>query len=577
MAMATHARVWRTAPSDTDVADRLSRELEIPRPMAQVLAARGFSCPDEAGRFLDPRLSDLSDPFDMPGVRVAVDRLWIAVDGGERIGIYGDYDADGITGTALLVSVLRSVGGHVTSFLPSRHHDGYGFTPAALERCIAEGEPDLLVTADCGTNAHEAVAQATTAGIDVLVTDHHEISGEPVDAHAIVNPKLGEREETRHLAGVGVAFKLCHGFVKEGLRRSDPRLAALDLRDWLDIVAIGTVADIVPLLGENRTLVRHGLQRLNATQRPGLRSLMDVAGISGRIDCYHVGFVIGPRINAAGRMDSAEPALELLLTDDVARARELAALLDRRNRERKSTEDAVADEAAGEVDSRFVAERDFGIVVAREGWHLGTVGIVASRLVRRYNRPCVVIGFEDGEDDGRGSCRSVPGLDLMEVLAECADLLDSYGGHKAAAGLHLSKSCLREFGELFNAACATRLKGRDIRPVQTVDAWIGLQEADDRLFHALERMRPFGTGNPGPVWGAKGVCALGPPRVVGKDHLKMTLASGGTDLPAIGFGLGGREVPDGPMDVVFELRENTYRGHRSLQLHLKDLRPAGAE
>ena len=568
---------WETVPHDEAAADRLAGETGIPLCVSRILVSRGIETPDEANRFLRPRLSDLSDPFLLHGVRDAVARIREAFDGRESIVVFGDYDADGVTATALLVSVLRRLGGRVDYFIPSRLEEGYGMSVEALRRCLREKSPSLIVAVDCGSSSGAAVREAGSAGVCVVVTDHHEIDREGPAPCTVVNPKLGAPVAAEHLCAAGVVFKLCHALLKQGMEEGgEADVPRPDLRDYLDLVAVGTISDVVPLVGENRTLARHGLGRLNETTSVGLKALADVAGVSGEMDCYHVAFMLGPRLNAAGRMASADAAVELLLETDVARAAELARVLDRANAERKEAESAVLDAAVHDVESRFDDATLFGIVTGGSGWHTGTVGIVASRLVERFDRPAVVIGFgEDGE--GRGSCRSDGRVDILAVLQGCADVLTAFGGHKMAGGVTLDRGRLEEFRQRFNEGC--RLAQDGVRGARTirVDGWVTLGETDDTLFESLRLMGPFGMGNPTPVLGARNVRFVGEPRIVGKNHLKGTVASGGAQMDVIGFRMGDCSVPDDAIDVLFKLGDNTFRGRRSLQLRLKDLRASGKE
>lgn len=563
---------WQDTEVDEAAARRVAEHLGLPAPLGRVLVARGLAEPSSAERFLNPRLSDLSDPCSMPGMPEAVARIRSALDSGEQITVFGDYDADGVAGTALLVTVLRELGGEVSAFLPRRLEEGYGFSAAALCRCLREHKPGLIVTVDCGTCAFEQVAEARGKNIDVVVTDHHEVSGRVAEATAVVNPKLGNDEATSMLAGVGVAFKVCHALLKDGmgLEGTGPKV---DLRAFLDLVAVGTVADVAPLLGENRILVRHGLGKLNSGPSLGLSALAQVSGIRGSVEAYHLGFVIGPRLNAAGRLGEADAALELLMTDDANVAHSIATDLHAANQERKRIEDGIVEAAAADIDSRFDSKQTFGVVAGRPGWHIGTVGIVASRISARYRRPCVIVGF-DSEGSGRGSCRSIEGIDLMGVLGECSDLLESFGGHEMAAGLKMRRENLGAFRERFNKECATRLRGKSLEPVHYVDGWIDLSEADERLWQGIDKLSPVGVGNPSPVWGVRDVHPLGLPRVVGKDHLKMIVAKGSVQMDSIGFGMADMEVPNGPLDMLVQLRENHFAGRRTLQLHIKDVRDA---
>ncbi len=567
-------RKWVTVETDEDKAAALAAELSIPGAVAQVLVSRGLSDSDVASRFLNPRLSDLSDPFEIAGMAAAVDRIWKAIDDGERITVFGDYDADGVSSTALMVLALRELGVEPDFYVPSRREDGYGLTVDALSKVIDATKPDLVITVDCGTTAVDAVAMARDRGVDVVVTDHHENGHVPLpDAVAVVNPKLGGDDDVAVLSGVGVAFKLCHGLVKRGSESDRPGVQGLDLRNFLDLVALGTVADVVPLIGENRTLVRHGLKSIRALPRCGMQALLRVASVRTVVDCYHLGFLIGPRINAAGRLASAEPALNLLLSDNPGKAKRLAGQLDAYNRERKRIEEQIAAEAVDEIDPTFDEDQMRGIVVGREGWHAGTIGIVAARLCGRYKRPAVVIAFDEN-GFGRGSCRSVDSVDVVAALAECEALLETFGGHKAAAGLSIQRENLDAFRDAFNAACAAQVAADDLVATYAVDAWITLGEADDMLLEAVNSLRPLGLGNPTPTWGARGVRVVGRPQVVGKNHLKMTVSSGGTQMDAIAFGMAGRDLHEGELDLLFHVQENNYMGRRSIQLNVKDFRPS---
>lgn len=567
---------WRTVPFDRALADRLAAEKALPWPAAAVLVGRGLVDASAVHGFLNPRLAEVTDPFLLPGMAPAADRILRAVRTRERIAVYGDYDVDGVTATALMVTVLRRLGADVQPFLPNRIDEGYGMSADGLQRCMEEAGPGLIVTVDCGTSSTGSVDLARSAGIDVVITDHHEPGERLAQPVALVNPKLaGSPEPTRTLAGVGVAFKLCHALLKKARAENLPG-DDFDLRTVLDLVAIGTVADVVMLTGENRILVRHGIERLRRTSCAGLRALMDAAGVGDGVDTYHLGFVIGPRLNAAGRMGSANSALKLLLTSDEGEARDMARLLDEANRERRRVEDAMREAAESEIKGWFNPGEHFGLVVGREGWHPGTVGLVASRLCSRYSRPAVVISF-DSDGNGRGSCRSVEAVDILERLKACASLLESFGGHKVAAGIAIRRERLELFREQFNASCAEVMRDTDLRPVQTVDAWIQLQEADDRLLDALRQFKPMGMGNPAPVWGLRGVRVSGEPRRVGKDamHLQMTLESDGVQIRAVAFNMGHLKLTSGAeLDVLAHLEENEFKGRCTPQLNIRDLAPA---
>ena len=523
-------------------------------------------------RFLNPRLSDLSDPFLLPDMEPAVRRLQQAILDDESIAVYGDYDVDGIVSTGLLVQVLHRLGARmVTPCLPSRQEEGYGLSLAALKRCIAQCHPSLLVTVDCGTNDTEAVRLAQMAGIDVIITDHHESNGQRVEALAVVNPKLGQDNNLKILAGVGVVFKLCHGLLKIGRNKGLPVAQTLDLREYLDFVAVGTVADIVPLTGENRILVRHGLTRMNKTLAPCWKSLVDIAGIRGVIDAQHIGYALGPRLNAAGRMGNADMSLELLLTDNMERVHKIAMDLDGANRERRKIESAIVAEAMREIDAYFNEQEHFGLVIAKTGWHAGVIGIVASRLVARYRRPVVVVAFNES-GVGRGSCRSIEGYHLLKGLERCQQYLVTYGGHKMAAGLDINRNQYEDFRKAFNQAAKIELEGRDLRPTQRINAWIMLDQVNDSLFAAMEALAPFGQSNPVPVLAVRGVRIQGKPRRVGVNHLRFMVGDGRTSRSAIAFRMADISIPDGPVDVAFTFQKNNFMGNETLELNVQDIR-----
>ncbi|MDR0993947.1 MAG: single-stranded-DNA-specific exonuclease RecJ [Verrucomicrobiota bacterium] len=564
---------WQLADADPAVTNGIAEAYGFSRAMARALVTRGLAEHTEIDRFLHPRLADLTDPFSLPGMDKAVEIILTHVEQGSSILVYGDYDVDGVTATALMIQVLSGLGAVASPFLPHRIEDGYGLGVDTLHRCVELYHPNLIITVDCGTSSVDAVREAARLGIDVIVTDHHEPAAEGMaEACAIVNPKLGGGpEDIRMLAGVGVAFKVCHGLVKEARRRKMEAAEKLDLKTFMELVAVGTVADIVPLLKENRILVYHGLYLLNQTKSVGLRTLIEAAGISGTVDTYHIGFMIGPRINAAGRLGNADAALELVLTEQERRAKILAQQLDDASRKRQEIEDRIVSEACEDLDHRFDSQRDFGLVVAHPNWHAGVIGIVASRIASRYNRPVVVIGMDD-DGVGRGSCRSIPGFDLLSHLSKCAPLLRRYGGHAMAAGLEVEKGRLAELTKRFNEVCAATLQNADSRRQLLLDAWISPSDINDHLYHDQNRLRPFGHSNPLPVWAIRGVTPVFPPRVIGGKHLKFLFSMGGKQREAIGFGMGDRDIPPGPLDIAFNLVLNRYNGNEYLQLHLQDFR-----
>jgi single-stranded-DNA-specific exonuclease len=562
---------WKFKPCDDSLAEHFFQTLDkMPKPLAALLAQRGCKTSAEAELFINPALSTLRDPFEMPDMDKAVARVRRALDAGEKITVFGDYDVDGVCSTALLVRILRELGGKVSAYIPSRFDDGYGLSADALTACIAEHKPSLIVTVDCGTGSVGAVKKAAAAGVDVVITDHHEPGGQVASAIAVVNPKCVANHPARILAGAGVAFKLCHALIKGGRDTGCMASASVDLRKYLDFVAVATVTDMVPLLGENRVLARAGFQSLENSCWPGWNALKKLAGITGTVETWHAGFAFGPRINAAGRVGRPDAALELLLTDLPARADELAQLLDTANRERQAIEKDMVREAIEEIDAYFDETKNFGLVIAREGWHTGVIGIVASRLVNRYGRPVAVIGM-DGVS-GRGSCRSIDAYCILDGLGACTDLLKQFGGHAMAAGLEVEEQNLEAFKVRFNEAVAAQIKGADLQPILEIDRTVTLAEADEALMDGLKRTGPFGQDNPEPVWAACGVSAVDS-RILKEKHLKLTLSDGKTRREAIGFNLA-EKLPAGPIDVAFTLQENSWNGRTTVQLNIRDIRPA---
>lgn len=571
----SYVKQWKLRETEDGPVQELARRSLLATPLVRALILRGVSATGEVDRFLNPRLSDVADPFVLPAMRTAVARIWQALKAGESIVVYGDYDVDGVTSAALMSHVLTRLGGKVSRFLPSRSEEGYGLNAETVERCVSLYHPGLIVTTDCGSGAHEAARAAAKAGVDIVVTDHHEVGTEgAAPVVAVVNPKLGPDLPSRCLSGVGVAFKVCHALLKTGRDQKQTAAFAVDLREVLDLVALGTVSDMVPMIHENRILVRHGLIQLNRRERLGLRVLSEVAGATGELGTYHVGFVLGPRMNAAGRMGKADEALELLLTQESDKALELARFLDAANQDRKQVESEIMDEAVRRIDAYYDPALHFGIVVGDVGWHVGVVGIVASRLVSKYGRPAIVVGFDE-QGVGRGSCRSVEGFDLLGGLKECSRYLSRHGGHEMAAGLEVQHGVFEEFQKAFHAVCEAGLKGRDLRRSLELDSWVSLAEVlDPGFMEVTTRMGPFGERNREPVWGLKSVQLVGAPKVLKGGHLKLRVGLGSDVCEVIGFKMAERlpEWQEGPMDLAFNLRTNTYMNRTTPQLNLLDFR-----
>lgn len=563
---------WESTQLDGFPNEPCMSETGLPEPLIRLLFSRGYTTRAAVEQFIDPRLSDLSDPFGLPDVDKAVARIWSGIDAGERLTVFGDYDVDGVTSTALMFRVLRALGADVSAFIPDRLDEGYGLSSDAVQRCLEEFDPHVILSVDCGVNSVESVAMVQAKGVDVIVSDHHEPEPETAPAYALINPKLGNNTDHQLLSGVGVAFKLAHALVKRGRTENRTAASAVDLRDYLDLVALGTAADMVPLLGENRILVRHGLERFASSKWIGLEALKRVAGIRGALETYHLGFQIGPRINAAGRIGEPMQALQLLITDNQVEAKQIAERLDETNSDRRRIEKEMADEAFREIECDYNPERHFGLVVAQTGWHPGVVGIVASRVARHYNRPAIVMGIEE-DGCARGSCRSIEGYNILEGLEACRKHMSSFGGHAMAAGLVVRAGELDAFKHAFNVAAAETLSHQDLSPVLKIDAEIDPHRIDRDFWEHLQRLQPFGQANPEPVWMMRNARVSGSPRVVGNKHLKLTLVAADCSFEAIAFNYPLEQLPAGCIDVAFSLKENDWNGNRSLQLQVKDIRP----
>ncbi|HUP19821.1 MAG TPA: single-stranded-DNA-specific exonuclease RecJ [Gemmatimonadota bacterium] len=555
---------------DAPAARNLARSLGVPHPIAELLLRRGHGTPERAGVFLDPGLDQLHDPFLMLDMDLAVGRIERAIDAGEPIAVYGDYDVDGITATALLVRYLRWRGAKVEFYIPHRVEEGYGVSLAGV-RALAKQGTRLLITCDCGVTAVEEVAAAREAGMDVIVTDHHETGPSLPSANAILNPKRRDGSyPDPNLAAVGVAFKLC-----EALERSAGRGREAIVRG-LDLVALGTVADLVPITGENRAIVRVGLEMLGRTRNEGLRALLEATGLAGRTpSSWEVGFVLAPRINAIGRMDAAERGVALLLLDDPAEARSIASRIEEVNIDRQAEDRRLLAEVIEILERSHDPRRDRAIVLAGDGWHPGVIGIVASRVVERYHRPTIMISL-DADGRGRGSARSVPGFHLLEALTACRGHLDAFGGHRYAAGLAVRREAVDGFRRAFMEYARGALRPEQLVPTLTIDLALPLGELTDDFHRALIRFAPYGPGNPEPVLALGGLASRGYPRIVGDNHLKMVVAADGRTLDAIGFNLGhllqDLDFHRGRLRVACRLRENTYLGRASLQARLIDVR-----
>ncbi len=568
---------WQVASAEPLVAAQLEAALRISPLLAQCLINRGVRTPAQADAFLAPRLKDLADPFLIPHLAAAVDRLWQARDADEPVVIFGDYDVDGVSATALLLEVLRPLGWQIEPYLPHRLEEGYGLTRDAVAKCLQRFPGRLLLAVDCGSTAAETIAWLNRRGVDVIVLDHHQVSNPPPAARALVNPHLGPAgpEGFRELCSVGLAFKLAHGLIKRGREAGRPETVRFDLKPLLDLVALGTIADLVPVTGENRLLVTAGLRRLNQRVRPGIRELCDVAGLSGEIRPYEVGFVLAPRLNAAGRLEDATEALELLLAPDAERARPLAESLDARNTERQNLERGIAEEVIGAVRARFNPATDYVIVEGQLLWHVGVVGIVASRVLQEFYRPTIILGGDGHE--WRGSGRSIEGFDLAAALRQCDDLLVRHGGHAMAAGLTVRPELVGPLRARLNHLARATLRPHQLQPVLRLDATVSLDARTEAALAEMERLQPFGQDNPPVQLLVAGLTHRRPPRKMGRDeqHAKFWVTQGGRAYEAVWWGGGNKPWPEDRFDLAVTPQWREYRGQRRLQLRVLDWRPAG--
>lgn len=555
---------------DKEEINRLAAELNVPHIIAQILLRRGVGDLKSARKFFHPTVDQFYDPFLMKDMEKGVDRLRRAILSDEKILIYGDYDVDGITAVSFLYLTLKELGAHVSYYIPDRQEEGYGLSAQGIEEA-QKRQVDLIVTVDCGITGHAEIDMANSAGIDVVVTDHHEPGPTFPKAIAVVDPKRSDCDYPfNQLAGVGVAFKLAHGL----LQRMD--IDASILENYIELVAIGTSADIVPLVDENRIFVKAGLTALNNSENTGIKALIKAAGLYGReIGTGQIVFIIAPRINAVGRMGNAERAVQLLTTDDQLEAERIAAILERENQHRKNVDEEAFNEAIRQTEDHFGAcNRASSIVLHKKGWHTGVIGIVASRVVERYYRPTILISVDSGV--GKGSARSVPGFDLYEALKQCEDLFIGFGGHKYAAGLTIAEENIETFKTRFETIAKQYLSAEHLVPKLHIEAEIKLGNIDEKFVKLIKMLAPFGPQNMRPVFVSRRLQIVGSPSVVGKNHLKFKVRQDDKIFDVIAFNMGELlyRLPPGEanIDMAYVIEENVFMGRRSIQLRAKDIR-----
>jgi single-stranded-DNA-specific exonuclease len=536
-----------------------------------ILANRNIVSPAERDAFLDPRLADLADPFDMPDMAAAVERVFAAADRGEKVALYGDYDVDGVTSLTLLKTVLDAYNIVVGTFLPHRIDEGYGLSIEGLQRCLAEHSPALLIAVDCGTTSIDEIAWLRERGVETVILDHHEPSPQGLpDCCALVNPKApgpGLSSRFDYLCSAGVVFKLAHAMLK-----ARP-VADFNLRDYLDIVAVGTIADIVPLMEENRILVHRGLLELARTHNAGLAALAEIAGIDPPYGAQDISFRISPRLNAAGRLDTAAAALDLMLSESPSRARELANELDKQNQQRQELERKASEAALEAIEKGEIGESGHGIVIAHRDWHPGVVGIVASRVSRKFNRPTFIIAIDE-TGVGKGSGRSIEGISLVDVINSGRPHLLSGGGHGMAAGISIREDNIDSFRNHLNDYVRTTTAPEDLVPRLHIDTECSLKQLQLQILDHYLRLEPFGSANPEPVLLARNVNPTSEPRILKDKHYRFTLQQGNAVCDAIYFNGVENKLPPQPWDVAFAIMRNDFRGRVSLQMNIRAIRAA---
>jgi single-stranded-DNA-specific exonuclease len=570
---------WNYTPVHAASVSDLARSLNTTAVVAELLMRNGLGECGPAGLFLQPALATLGDPFLLSNLAAAADRLLVALQLNQRVAVLGDYDVDGVCSTAILVSVLRRLGLSPHYVVPRRAEEGYGLTRTSIDRALEAGKPDLFIALDCGTNSNDEVKYLRQLGVDVIIVDHHRSKEPPVFDALLINPHVNPCENDgawRYLCTVGLVFKLAHGLLKRLRAENHPLALSIVLKEYLDLVAMGTIADLVPLTGENRIFARHGLRIMSDTRRPGLLALMQVAGLKREQGLVpsDISFRIGPRINASGRLADASLSVDLLLSEDVAFCEKVARQLDELNKERQEIERLITDRAERYVEENF--REAAGLVLFDEDWHPGVVGIVAGRISRKYHRPTIVLGNEG--ELAKGSGRGLNGFNLVDILGMCAGCLDSWGGHPMAVGVSLKKVRLDEFRTQFDEAIRRSRDAAAAEPGVELSGWLEATQLTEQLMGELEQMHPFGMGNPEPVFGVHGVRLRTRPDIFKEQHFRFTAEDSlGRRISGVAWKMADRLPPVGAaLELAIQLNWNHYAGRKTLQIELLDWRPAGS-
>jgi len=567
---------WNYTPVHAESVAALARSLGTTPVVAELLVRTGV--PEAAAaRFLTPTLAAIADPFLLVNLERAVDRLRQAISRKEKVIVLGDYDVDGVCSTAILVGLLRRLGLDPAYIVPRRANEGYGLTQTSIERALEAGRPDLFIALDCGTNSSAEVALLRSRGVDVIIVDHHRSTEPPATQAILINPHVHPTPEDgdwRFLCTVGLVFKLAHGLLKKLRAENHPVALSIVLKEYLDLVAMGTIADLVPLHGENRIFARHGLRMLAETRRPGLQALMQVSGLKSEQGLVptDISFRLGPRINASGRLADAALSVDLLLSADPVFCERVARQLDDLNRERQDIERQITERAERYVEENFKSAS--GLVLFDEDWHPGVVGIVAGRISRKYNRPAIVLGNEG--ELAKGSGRGITGSNLVEILGACASCLESWGGHPMAVGVSLTKPRLEEFRAMFDQVIRSRSAGGDLEPGIELSGWLEATAVNERLMGELEQLHPFGMGHPEPVFGVRGLRLRSRPDVFKELHFRFAGEDAtGRRISGVAWKMADRLPPVGvSLELAVQLNWNFYNGRRTLQMELLDWRLA---
>lgn len=577
MSRAHSEKIWYFQPPREELNQVLSRDLDIHPLIARILTNRGLDNPDDIHRFLYPKLTDLRDPFMIKDMAQAVQRTLDAIAAREKIIIYGDYDVDGITSIALLSDVLRVLEADFDFYLPNRITQGYGFSRDGIDTCKSMGAR-LLISVDCGVSSVEEAAYAKEQGLDLIITDHHEPSDEFPKCIALLNPKRKDADYPfKDLAGVGVAFKFAQGLIHQAAERKMFPGDSINIKEMLDLVALGTVADVVPLIDENRIFVKYGIKQINKTERIGLKELEAVASVTQDVNSSDIAFKLAPRLNAVGRLGDARHAVKLLTSEDEQEAFNLATMMERNNRMRQNIESEILEEAEEMIEESVNLGSAKIIILHSPKWHQGVIGIVASRIAKHYYKPALIISSMEG-DTGKGSGRSIEEFDLLDGLRQCGDLLDAYGGHRLAAGFQIKMANFEKFCERLERIASQKLDCESVQPRIVIDAEVQLLEMTPGFVKDLDLLEPFGNGNQRPVFCTRNLFLTWAPKIVGNNHLKLWFDTKDGVMEGIAFSKGDMisemKFKDTPYDIVFLPRLNYYKGEENVQLFIRDIRPS---